>query len=113
MERVYMIPAKAYKKLSLPSTQSPTVALDKSLQELNTQTKLPDAARWNEYERILNAFFAHQKKPYMTASSSAQPEDNVLQPLFPEANEESIQRIILPIYQTLPKTLKEKGMQLL
>lgn len=116
-----MIPEKTYKKapqLSLPNTNTPTTALEKSLQELNSQSKLSDASRWNEYERILNAFFAHQKKPYLTSYGSQvmteEIEDHhVLQPLFPEADKDSIQRIITPIYHSLPKSLKEKGMRLL
>lgn len=118
-----MVPEKAYhqkeRQLSLPSVNNPLNALDKSLQDLNAQPALPDATRWKEYERILNAYFAQQKKPYLTSYGPQQQQQeetedpDLLQALFPGLNTEDIQRVIGPIYQTLPKSLKDKGMQLL
>lgn len=118
-----MVPEKVYqqkeRKLSLPTTNNPLNALDKSLQELNAQSSLPDVTRWKEYERILNAYFAQQKKPFLTSygsTTTAQQEEHeshLLQALFSGLKTEDIHRVIEPIYQTLPKSLKEKGMQLM
>lgn len=123
MERVYMVPEKAYhqkeRQLSLPSVNNPLNALDKSLQDLNAQPSLPDTTRWKEYERILNAYFAQQKKAYLTSYGPQQQQQqetedpHLLQALFAGLKTEDIQRVIGPIYQTLPKTLKDKGMQLM
>jgi hypothetical protein len=89
MERVYMVPEKEFKrKLQLPTSNTPMNALGTSLQDLNAQPNLSDAARWKEYERIFNSYLTFSKKPWSYTSPQQQQEEeevlsgNVFQPLF-------------------------------
>ena len=124
MNRVYMIPEKDFhrqRQLSLPNTtNSPVNALQKSLQDLNAQPQLTDAARWKEYEQLFNTYNAFSKKPYMTNYGSRQKDEEtkqldegVLQSLFAGEEKDVISHVIAPIFYSLPQRLREKGLHLL
>jgi hypothetical protein len=119
MERVYMIPEKDFKrKLQLPTSNTPMNALGTALQDLNAQPNLSDAARWKEYERIFNSYLAFSKKPWSNPRQQQLEEEDVLskdvfQPLFAGEDKDTVDRVIAPVYHTLPKNLKDKGLQLL
>jgi hypothetical protein len=112
--------------LSLPSSLSPITSLQEALQELNAQPHLNDEARWRAYEELFKTYFAFNRgRPsYSTwtkmSTLSADPDlggaggqewMNRLKPLFVDASD--IERLIPPILQTLPVTLRQKGLQLL
>jgi hypothetical protein len=113
-------------QLSLPSSLSPITSLQEALQELNAQPHLSDDARWRAYEDLFKTYFAFSRgRPSYSSwtkmsTLSADPklggvggQDwlNRLKPLFIDASD--IERLVPPIIQTLPATLRQKGLQLL
>jgi hypothetical protein len=134
MERVYMVPEKEYSLqtmqdsktpiLSLPSSHSPIASLQAALQDLNTQHHLNDEARWRAYEDLFKSYFAFsRRRPIFNTALADLPGEtdiergggvewmNSLKSLF--ADPDAIERLIPPIIQTLPVTLRQKGLQLL
>ena len=120
-----MVPEKQYEALAnkppvlaLPSSHSPISSLQTALQDLNSKSHLTDDARWREYEKIFNSYFAYTRKrptPVMSSEIDIQsPEEemnDVLKPLFVDFR--SIGRLIPPIIKTLPTSLRQKGDHLL
>jgi hypothetical protein len=113
-------------QLSLPSSLSPITSLQEAIQQLNAQPHLNDEARWRAYEELFKTYFAFNRgRPsYSTwtklSTLSADPDlggaggqewMNRLKPLFADASD--IERLVPPIIQTLPVTLRQKGLQLL
>lgn len=115
-------------QLHLPTANSPLNALEQSLKKLNTSASLNDDTRWREYERIFNSYFALTGKkggssgPFFS-SEQQQPEFETpvisntsgsdLLALFAEKDITLLDRIIMPIYHSLPKTMQRKGLQLI
>jgi hypothetical protein len=108
MERVLMVPEKQYEAiakkppvLTVPSSHSPISSSQSSLQELNSKSHLTDDARWREYEKIFNSYFAYTRKrptPIMSSEinieSPREEMNDVLKPLFVDFR--SIDRLIPP-----------------
>lgn len=101
-------------KLQLPTPQTPVYNLEKRLDELNHTTNIGDDERWNKFRTILNAFFDF-RKPFPSAVQHT-PGDSSLKHLLPLLSEKDfnvLDKIITPIILSLPKNLRDKGLQLL
>ena len=121
MQRVYMVPEKEYQlpppKLFLPSPNNPTTSLESQLQQLNATPNLSKDARWREYERIFNSFFSFTKKTPTSFPSATMTEESTIKSmadiLHHLVDSDEPEKIISPIYHTLPKSVREKGLQLI
>jgi hypothetical protein len=108
-------------QLSLPNNKSPLINLQAALQELNSTANVTDDTRWKEYERIFNSYFSFQKSNNSFTPSSQDGDEvpltssatNMLLSLFKEKDPSVVERVITPIYHTLPKTLQAKGLQII
>lgn len=121
---MYLVPEKlstnteADKALSLPQYNSPLSSLQRDVVKLNsTNHNLDNSARWKEYERIFKSFFAFANADKGSLGSA--PESSLTEPqndfsvLFSDRSQNTSDRFLQIIHDSLPKSLKAKGILLL
>lgn len=117
-----MVPEKNYKtpsdELALPRNNSPISALQKDLNQLNAAGQgLDENAKWKEYERIFKSYFAFANADKSVAYTPTDPTDlgvtDNLVLLFEDQAQDTADRFVTMIHDSLPKSLKNKGLLLL
>ena len=98
--------------LSLPAAKSPLESLHDEITTLNATPHLSDDVKWQQYENIFKRFFAFSKPtPTPMETSENDDDSSILLPLFSDPTD--VERTTRNLYASLPKTAREKGLQLL
>ena len=97
-------------RLSIPTVRSPLQRLEEAIQTLNLKSHLTPEQRWLEYENLFKSWFSWNPTNNNAAAANIAPLPSS-QPPPPAAN------ILTPneqtMIETLPKSYRERGRQLL